>query len=125
MLREQTLTNLCKSIILIQNKKGVIMNAKDFIDGMLADTKEYASISVPPLAAGQSAKTYLLEDLRLILCSAISPRLSKYEKSSKPIRDDVLLQELILYYHILGYTDEAAKEKIISILDRKEEWDGE
>ena len=101
------------------------MNAKDFIDGMFADAKEYASISVPPLAAGQSAKTYLLEDLRLFLCSAISPRLSKYEKSSKPIRDDVLLQELILYYHILGYTDEAAKEKIISIIDRKEEWDGE
>ena len=101
------------------------MNAKDFIDGMLADAKEYASISVPPLAAGQSAKTYLLEDLSLFLCSAISPRLKKYEKSSKPIRDEVLLQELTLYYHILGYTDEAAKEKIISILDRKEEWDGE
>lgn len=101
------------------------MNAKDFIDGMLADAKEYASISVPPLAAGQSAKTYLLEDLRLILCSAISPRLSKFEKSEKPIRDEVLLQELILYYHILGYTDEAAREKIISVLDRKEVWDGE
>ena len=101
------------------------MSAKDFIVGVLADAKEYASISVPPLAAGQSAKTYLLEDLRLFLCSAISPRLKKFEKSSKPIRDDVLLQELILYYHILGYTDEAAKEKIISILDRKEEWDGE
>ena len=101
------------------------MSAKDFIDGVLADAKEYASISVPPLAAGQTAKSFLLEDLRLFLCSAISPRLRKFEKSSKPIRDEVLLQELILYYHILGYTDEAAKEKIISILDRKEEWDGE
>ena len=101
------------------------MNAKDFIDGMLADAKEYASISVPPLAAGQSAKTYLLEDLRYFLCAAISPRLSKFEKSAKPIRDEVLLQELILYYHILGYTDEAAREKIISVLDRKEVWDGE
>ena len=101
------------------------MSAKDFIDGVLADAKEYASISVPPLAAGQSAKTYLLEDLRLFLCSAISPRLSKFEKSEKPIRDEVLLQELILYYHILGYTDEAAREKIISVLDRKEVWDGE
>ena len=101
------------------------MSAKDFIDGMLADAKEYAGISVPPLAAGQSAKTYLLEDLRLFLCSAISPRLSKFEKSEKPIRDEVLLQELILYYHILGYTDEAAREKIISVLDRKEVWDGE
>lgn len=101
------------------------MNAKDYIDGMLADAKEYASISVPPLAAGQSAKTYLLEDLRYFLCAAISPRLSKFEKSAKPIRDEVLLQELILYYHILGYTDEAAREKIISVFDRKEVWDGE
>ncbi len=101
------------------------MSAKDFIDGMLADAKEYASISVPPLAAGQKAKSFLLEDLRFSLCSAICPRLKKYEKSSKPIRDEVLLQEFILYYHILGYTDEAAKEKIISILDRKEVWDGE
>jgi hypothetical protein len=101
------------------------MSAKDFIDGMLADAKEYASISVPPLAAGQRAKSFLLEDLRLFLCSAISPRLSKFEKSEKTIRDEVLLQELILYYHILGYTDEAAREKIISVLDRKEVWDGE
>lgn len=101
------------------------MSAKVFIDGMLADAKEYASISVPPLAAGQRAKSFLLEDLRLFLCSAISPRLSKFEKSEKPIRDEVLLQELILYYHILGYTDEAAREKIISVLDRKEVWDGE
>lgn len=101
------------------------MSAKDFIDGMLADAKEFASISVPPLAAGQRAKSFLLEDLRLFLCSAISPRLSKFEKSEKPIRDEVLLQELILYYHILGYTDEAAREKIISVLDRKEVWDGE
>ena len=101
------------------------MSAKDFIDGMLADAKEYASISVPPLAAGQRAKSFLLEDLRLFLCSAISPRLKKFEKSSKPIRDEVLLQELILYYHILGYTDEAAREMIISVLDRKEVWDGE
>lgn len=101
------------------------MSAQDFINEVFADAKEYASISVPPLAAGQSAKTYLLEDLRLFLCSAISPRLSKFEKSEKPIRDEVLLQELILYYHILGYTDEAAREKIISVLDRKEVWDGE
>ena len=101
------------------------MNAKDFIDGMLADAKEYASISVPPLAAGQKAKSFLLEDLRLFLCAAISPRLSKFEKSTEPIRDEVLLQELILYYHILGYTDEAAREKIISVLDRKEVWNGE
>lgn len=101
------------------------MSAKDFIDGVLADAKEYASISVPPLAAGQTAKSFLLEDLRLFLCSAISPRLKKFEKSSKPIRDEVLLQELILYYHILGYTDEGAREKIISVLDRKEVWDGE
>ena len=101
------------------------MSAKDFIVGVLADAKEYASISVPPLAAGQRAKSFLLEDLRLFLCSAISPRLSKFEKSEKPIRDEVLLQELILYYHILGYTDEAAREKIISVLDRKEVWDGE
>ena len=101
------------------------MSAKEFIDEVLEDARNIASISVPPLAAGQRAKSFLLEDLRLFLCSAISPILSKYEKSSKPIRDDVLLQELILYYHILGYTDEAAKEKIISILDRKEEWDGE
>ena len=106
-------------------RKEVIMSAKDFMEAMLADTKEYASINVPPLAAGQSAKCYLLEDLRLFLCGAINPRLKKYEKSSKPIRDEVLLQELILYYHILGYADEAAKEKIISILDRKDVWDGE
>lgn len=101
------------------------MSAKDFIDRMLADAKEYASISVLPLTAGQRAKSYLLDDLRLFLCSAISPRLKKYEKSSKPIRDEVLLQELILYYHILGYTDEAAMEKIISVIDRKEVWNGE
>ncbi len=101
------------------------MNAKDFIDGMLADAKEYASISVPPIAQGQTAKSYLLDDLRLFLCAAISPRLKKYEKSSKPIRDEVLLQEFILYYHILGYTDETAREKIISVLDRKEVWDGD
>lgn len=101
------------------------MSAKDFIDGMLADAKEYASISVPPIAQGQTANSYLLDDLRLFLCAAISPKLMTYEKTSKPIRDEVLLQELILYYHILGYTDEDAKEKIISILDRKEEWDGE
>ena len=101
------------------------MGAKEFIDGVLENARDIASISVPPIAQGQTAKSYLLEDLRLFLCSAINPRLSKYEKSSKPIRDDVLLQELILYYHILGYTDEAAKEKIISILDRKEVWDGE
>jgi hypothetical protein len=106
-------------------RKEVIMSAQDFINEVFADAKEYASISVPPIAQGQTAKSYLLDDLRLFLCSAISPRLKKYEKSSKPIRDDVLLQELILYYHILGYTDEAAKEKIISILDRKEVWDGE
>ena len=101
------------------------MSAKEFIDKVLEDAKNIASISVPPLAAGQRAKSFLLEDLRLFLCSAISPRLKKYEKSSKPIRDEVLLQEFILYYHILGYTDEAAKGKIISILDRKEVWDGE
>jgi hypothetical protein len=99
------------------------MSAESFFD-TFADNA-IASITLPPIAQGQSAKTYLLEDLRLFLCSAISPRLSKYEKSSKPIRDDVLLQELILYYHILGYTDEAAREKIISVLDRKEVWDGE
>ena len=109
--------------MLIQNE--VIMSAKEFIDRVLEDVRNIASISVPPIAQGQSAKCYLLEDLRLFLCGAISPRLKKYEKSSKPIRDEVLLQELRLYYHILGYADEAAKEKIISILDRKEEWDGE
>ena len=101
------------------------MSANEFIDKVLEDAREIASISVPPLAAGQRAKSFLLEDLRLFLCSAISPRLSKFEKSEKPIRDEVLLQELILYYHILGYTDEAAREKIISVLDRKEVWDGE
>ena len=101
------------------------MSANEFIDKVLEDAREIASISVPPLAAGQRAKSFLLEDLRLFLCSAISPRLKKFEKSSKPIRDEVLLQELILYYHILGYTDEGAREKIISVLDRKEVWDGE
>lgn len=101
------------------------MNAKQYIDEVLEGLKEYASISVPPIAQGQSAKSYLLEDLRLFLCAAISPRLKMYEKSSKPIRDEILMQELILYYHILGYTDEAAKNKIISIIERKEEWDGE
>lgn len=101
------------------------MSANEFIDKVLEDAREIASISVPPLAAGQRAKSFLLEDLRLFLCSAISPRLKKCEKSSKPIRDEVLLQELILYYHILGYTDECAREKIISVLDRKEVWDGE
>ena len=101
------------------------MSAKDFVYKVLEDARAIASISVPPLAAGQRAKSFLLEDLRLFLCSAISPRLSKFEKSEKPIRDEVLLQELILYYHILGYTDEAAREKIISVLDRKEVWDGE
>ena len=106
-------------------RKEVIMSAKEFIDKVLEDARNIASISVPPIAQGQSAKSYLLEDLRLFLCSAIDPRLKKYEKSSKPIRDDVLLQELILYYHILGYTDEAAREKIILVLDRKEVWDGE
>ena len=106
-------------------RKEVIMSAKDFINGVLEDARDIASISVPPIAQGQSAKSYLLEDLRFFLCAAISPRLKKYEKSFKPIRDEVLLQELILYYHILGYTDEAAKEKIISVLDRKETWNGE
>jgi len=106
-------------------RKEVIMSAKDFVDGVLESARDIASLSVPPITQGQTAKSYLLEDLRFFLCSAISPRLKKYEKSSKPIRDEVLLQELTLYYHILGYTDEAAKKKIISILDRKEEWDGE
>ena len=92
---------------------------------MLENAKDIASISVPPIAQGQTAKSYMLEDLRLFLCAAISPRLSKYEKSSNAIRDEVLLQELTLYYHILGYTDEAAREKIISVLDRKEVWDGD
>ena len=101
------------------------MSAKEFIDGVLEDARNIASICVPPIAQGQTTKSYLLDDLRLFLCAAIRPRLSKFEKSTKPIRDEVLLQELILYYHILGYTDEAAREKIISVLDRKEVWDGE
>ena len=101
------------------------MNAQDFINGVLENARDIASISVPPIAQGQTAKNYLLEDLRYFLCAAICPRLSKFEKSTEPIRDEVLLQELILYYHILGYTDEAAREKIISVLDRKEVWDGE
>ena len=70
------------------------MSAKEFIDEVLEDARNIASISVPPIAQGQTAKSYLLDDLRLFLCSAISPRLKKYEKSSKPIRDEVLLQEL-------------------------------
>lgn len=106
-------------------RKEVIMGAKEFIDGVLENARDITSISVPPIAQGQTAKSYLLEDLRLFLCAAISPRLSKFEKSTEPIRDEVLLQELSLYYHILGYTDEAAKEKIILVLDRKEVWDGE
>lgn len=106
-------------------RKEVVMSATDFIDRVLEDARDIASISVPPIAQGQTAKSYLLEDLRLFLCAAISPRLKKFEKSTKPIRDEVLLQELVLYYHILGYTDEAAREKIISVLDRKEVWDGE
>ena len=101
------------------------MSAKEFIDKVLEDARNIASVSVPPIAQGQSAKSYLLEDLRLFLCAAISPRLSKFEKSTEPIKDEVLLRELILYYHILGYSDEAAREKIISVLDRKEVWDGE
>ena len=101
------------------------MSAKDFINGVFEDARNIASISVPPIAQGQTAKCYLRQDLRLFLCAAISPRLKKYEKTSKPIRDEVLLQELILYYHILGYTDGAAREKIISVLDRKEVWDGD
>lgn len=106
-------------------RKEVIMGAKEFIDGVLENARDITSISVPPIAQGQTAKRYLLEDLRFFLCAAISPRLSKFEKSTEPIRDEVLLQELILYYHILGYTDEAARKKIISVLDRKEVWDGE
>ena len=101
------------------------MNTNDYIDTILADARQIESVSIPPFVAGQTAKSYLLEDLRYFLCAAISPRLSKYEKTLNPIRDEILLQELILYYHILGYTDEAAKEKIISILDKKEEWNGE
>lgn len=101
------------------------MNAKEFIFEVLEEAKENASIIVPPIAKGQTAKSYLLEDLRLFLCSAISPCLSEFEKSEKPIRSEVLLQELILYYHILGYSDEAAIDKIALILDRKEVFDGE
>ena len=47
-------------------RKEVIMSAQDFINEVFADAKEYASISVPPLAAGQRAKSFLLEDLRLL-----------------------------------------------------------
>ena len=101
------------------------MSTTELIDRVLEDARDITSFSVPPIAQGQTAKSYLLEDLRFFLCAAISPRLKRFEKSTKPIRDEVLLQELILYYHILGYTNEVAREKIISILDRKEVWDGE
>ena len=101
------------------------MTAKDFIDGILADTKQIERVSIPPFATGQTSKSYLLEDLRCFLCTAISADIKKKEKSSKPIRDEKIVQELILYYHIIGYSDEDAKEKIISVLDRKEIWDGE
>ena len=100
------------------------MSAESFFDTII-DTIAIENIVFPPVAKGQTAKSYLLEDLRYFLCAAISPRLSKFEKSAKPIRDEVLLQELVLYYHILGYSDEDARKKIISVLDRKEVWDGE
>ena len=88
------------------------MTAKDFIDGILADTKQIGRVSIPPFATGQTSKSYLLEDLRCFLCTAISADIKKKEKSSKPIRDEKIVQELILYYHIIGYSDEAAKEKM-------------
>ena len=101
------------------------MNTQDFITNILRNEREYQSISVPPLAEGQKAKSYLLEDLRFFLCTAISTDLKKKEKSSKPIHDEKIVKELILYYHIIGYSDNAAMEKIVSILDRKEVWNGE
>ena len=101
------------------------MNTKDYITNILINEREYQSISVPPLAEEQKAKSYLLEDLRYFLCTAINTDLKKKEKSSKPIHDEKIVKELVLYYHIIGYSDKAALEKIISILDRKEVWDGE
>ena len=101
------------------------IQAKDFIDKVNSAANEFKSVSIPPFVPGQTAKSYLLEDLRYFLCAAINTRLKKYDKSSKPIRDEILLQELTLYYHIIGYTDEDAKKRIISVLDRKEVWDGE
>lgn len=59
------------------------MSAKEFIDEVLEDARNIASISVPPIAQGQSAKSYLLEDLRLFLCSAISP---SYKPKAKKVR---------------------------------------
>lgn len=100
------------------------ISADSFLDTII-DTIAIESIAFPPIAKGQTAKSYLLEDLRCFLCAAISLKLDKYEKSSNPIRDEALSQALILYYHILGYSDEDARKKIISVLDRKEVWDGE
>ena len=80
---------------------------------------------MPPITGGQQSKNFLLEDIRWFLCTAINADLKRWESSTSPIRNEKLVQELVLYYHILGYADTVAQEKIIAILDRKEVFNGE
>lgn len=101
------------------------ITTESYVKQLCLNTHTTEFFCVPPIAEGQLSKNYLIEDLRLFLCTALSADLRKYETSPKPFRNEKIVQELILYYHIIGYTDEAAIEKIISVLDRKEEFDGE
>lgn len=104
---------------------GKKVTASDFFNEAVKDILNIESLCVPPVTAGQQPKNYQLEDIRWFLCTAISADLKRCGTSSKPIRNEKLVQELVLYYHIIGYADTDAKEKIIAILDRKEVFDGE
>lgn len=100
------------------------MSANDIVKSVMTETQRVESISFPPFATGQGTKYILLEDLRGFLCTAISTDLNKRGRKNQNMMARIA-QELVIYYHILGYSDKEAQEKIISILEEKEEFNGE
>lgn len=100
------------------------MSANDIVKSVMADTQRVESISLPPFATGQGTKYILLEDLRGFLCTAISTDLNRRGRRNQNTMARIA-QELVVYYHILGYSDTEAQAKIVAILEDKEEFDGE
>lgn len=100
------------------------MNANEIVISVMDEAQQVESVSFPPFAKGQGTKYILLEDLRYFLCTAICSDLSRFDKNNVNAITK-LAQELVMYYHILGYSDKDAQEKIISIVEGKEEFDGE
>ena len=94
------------------------------VESVMITSRKVESISFPPFAGGQGTKFIQLEDLRYFLCTAICADLKRFNKKNP---NDVakLAQELVMYYHILGYSDKDAQVKIISIVEGKEAFNGE